>query len=180
MADMKSISPSQVIMATCSILLILVSSCTAKGSKFCKATDAGAEMALCVKLVNGAKTWEQALISVVQAIDVEAKRDKPLFDSIPKHLPRQLKPVSKSSILSTCKEAHQNVLDGVQDVLGNIQSGDPMRSIDTELSATLSALSDCTDGLDEFGVDDPEIVKARDTVEKYASISLAISSLKRA
>lgn len=188
MANRKSISPSQVILllAASILLTIFINSSTAVagrgrgGNKFCKATNAGEEMALCVKLVNGATTWDAALTNTVRAIDAEVKKDQPLFDAIPKYLPQQLKPVSKNSILSTCKEAHDSVVDGVQMVLENIRNGDPQGSIDTELSATLSALSDCTDGMDEFGVNDPEIVRTRDIVQKYASISLAVSSLKKA
>lgn len=184
MGDMKSISPSQVILlvAASILLTIFMNSSTAVaggGNKFCKATDAGEEMALCVKLVKGAKTWEKALRNTVRAIAAELKKDKRFFDSIPKHLPGELEPISKDSILATCKDAHDSVVDSVNKVLENIKDGDPQGSIDTELSATLSALSDCTDGMDQFGVDDPDIVKTRDVVEKYASISLAVSSLKK-
>lgn len=184
MGDTKSISPSQVILLVAASILLTIfmnsSTAVADGNKFCEATEAGEEMALCVKLVKGAKTWEKALKNTVRAIAAELKKDKPFFDSIKKHLPGELEPISKESILATCKDAHESVVDSVNKVLENIKDGDPQGSIDTELSAALSALSDCTDGMDQFGVDDPDIVKTRDVVEKYASISLAVSSLKKA
>lgn len=169
---------SQVFLAA-SVLVILFISNGVNATDVCGATDAGPEKNLCTNLVKGAKTWNEALTNVVHTIMDEAKKSKPLIEGLPQHLPPTLLAISKDSIVKTCNEAYENVLDNLNKVLENLRTGDPMGSIDVELSATLDAFGDCTDGLNEFGVDDPSIDKARDVIQKYSSISLAITSTKR-
>ncbi|KAL3511319.1 hypothetical protein ACH5RR_030720 [Cinchona calisaya] len=170
---------SQVLFAT--MILILASNGKAKAtldSSFCAQTNAGEERVLCNTLVNGATTWNAALSNVIDGALKQVKPIKPIIDDLGKNLPSSLRQVSKDSIVETCKESYESVVDEFNGALGNIKTGDKFGSINTQLSAALSSLTECVDALGEFGVDAGELKKFQSILEKYASLSLAVSSTK--
>lgn len=173
------VSFSQMFLTT--MILILASNGKAKAgadSPFCAKTNPGPERDLCNSLVNGAKTWNAALSNVIHAALKEVEPVKPLIDGLGEKLPSSLRQISKDSIVETCQESYANVIDEFNGALQSIKNGDKKKALNFQLSAALSSLSDCTDGLGEFGVSSPDISRFQAILEKYASLSLAVSSTK--
>ncbi|KAI3467561.1 hypothetical protein Pfo_024224 [Paulownia fortunei] len=113
---------------------------------FCDTAD---NKALCTQLAKGAETWPEAMTNALKAVLEKAKAGKPIANSVGSKLPANLYPQSKESIDSTCREAYDNIMDNIKQCIGFVKS-DPYSSLNTYLSAT--SFSDCTDGLEEFGV----------------------------
>ncbi|XP_027099330.1 uncharacterized protein [Coffea arabica] len=179
MAFLSHISFSQVFLVT--TMLVLAGNGEARaiiGSPFCAETNHGVEKDLCNSLVNGARTWNEALSRVILAAIEQVKPVKPLIDGLGPKLPPSLRPISRDSIVQTCSESYGNILDEFNGALENIRTGDKTGAINSQLSAALSSLSDCTDGLEEFGIDGGDLKRFQGILEKYASLSLAVSSTK--
>ena len=142
------------------------------GGHFCSGAE---DPALCKQLTGGAKTWGAAMTNAINGVIARVNAGKSTIDVIGSKLPRNLKPVTKQSIMGTCQEDLENIIDNLQQCLEFVKN-DPSSALKFHLSAI--TLSDCTDGLEEFGLNVPEATQFADEVLSLTSALLAVSDMK--
>ncbi|KAL6580155.1 hypothetical protein OROMI_008179 [Orobanche minor] len=127
---------------------------TAAYNPFCSNSD---DLNLCAHLANGACTWAESMTNTLQSVL------------------NKVKPEKENSILRQIEAS-----GGLQAPGQGIHSRhiDPYSSLDTYLSATTS--TDCTNGLQEFGVNLPEVADFDKEILKLSSVLLTVAQLKTA
>lgn len=143
------------------------------GGSFCGGAE---DPALCKQLTGGAKTWGAAMTNAINGVSAKVNAGKRTVDVIASKLPRNLKPITKQSIIGTCHEDLDNIIDNLKQCLGYVKS-DPTSALKFHLSAI--TFSDCTDGLEEFGLDVPEATQFADEILRLTSALLAVSQNKK-
>ncbi|KAL8519120.1 hypothetical protein ACS0TY_010166 [Phlomoides rotata] len=143
------------------------------GKSFCGGAE---DPVLCNQLTGGAKTWGAAMTNAINGVLGKVNAGKKTVDIIGAKLPRNLKPISKQSITGTCHEGLENIIDNLQQCLGYVKS-DPTSALRSHLSAI--TFSDCTDGLEEFGLDVPEATQFANDVLRLASALLTVAAEKK-
>ncbi|CAI9094444.1 OLC1v1030188C1 [Oldenlandia corymbosa var. corymbosa] len=147
-------------------------------SHFCAQAAPGEEKILCNTLVNGAPTWEAAFTNVVQEYNKQVAPIKPLITNLAKTLPASLQSESKDSIAQSCNESLGLFNDSIANILKSLKTGNKLLSLDSEIAASFSGLSDCTDGLQEFNINSAQIQNIVDLARKYADISAVVAHTK--
>ncbi|KAL6562655.1 hypothetical protein OROGR_003662 [Orobanche gracilis] len=147
---------------------------TAAYNPFCSNSD---DPNLCAHLANGARTWAEAMTNTLQSVRDKVKSGKKIAYRVKSKLPADFRPQTKESIAATCRYAYDNVLYNIEQCIGFVKS-DPYSSLDTYLSA--ATFTDCTDGLQEFGVNLPEVAAFDKEILKLSSVLLAVAQLKKA
>ncbi|KAL6581384.1 hypothetical protein OROMI_007307 [Orobanche minor] len=145
---------------------------TAAYNPFCSNSD---DPNLCAHLANGARTWAEAMTNTLQSVLNKVKAGKKIAYRVKSKLPADFKPQTKDSIAATCRYAYDNVLYNIEQCIGFVKS-DPYSSLDTYLSA--ATFTDCTDGLQEFGVNLPEVADFDKEILKLSGVLLAVAQLK--
>ncbi|KAK6139211.1 hypothetical protein DH2020_027047 [Rehmannia glutinosa] len=145
---------------------------TAADNPFCATSD---DQALCGQLTNGAHTWAEAMINALNGVMDKARAGKSVAYGVGSKLPVSLKDLTRKSIDGTCRQAYDNIIDNIKQCIGFVKN-DPFSSLDTYLSAT--TFSDCTDGLQEFGVSLPEVADFDKEMLKLSSVLLAVAQKK--
>lgn len=172
MAFMKtSISFSLALLATTFVLSTSIAQ-SSTVSPFC---DNATDKALCTHLAKGAKTWAEAMTNSLKAVMEKAKAGESIVLSIRSKLPGELDPDTKESIDSTCREAYENMLINITECMGFVEN-DPYSSLTTYLSMT--SMSDCEDGLEDFDVSSPEVAEFANEMQKLSSTLLAVAQKK--
>lgn len=136
--------------------------------------DKAADKALCTQLTKGAKNWEDAMTNALNAVINKAKAAKPTVDG---QLPLGLKPITKQSIDSTCDEAYEGGISNLEECVGLV-TDDSNNSLNARLSAASTSLSDCTDALEEFGINSPSVEEFGSDIFKMNSVLLAVATQK--
>ncbi|KAL3648162.1 hypothetical protein CASFOL_009130 [Castilleja foliolosa] len=145
-------------------------------SPFCTtATTNPDDKAVCTGLVNGAKTWPEAMTNAIQAAIATGKAAKPMVDGLAAKLPRGLKPLTVESITKGCKDSLDTYVFNLQQCIGFVKN-DPFSSLEVYLGG--STFFDCKDGFDEFQISNSEVNKFYDTTVKFADILLSIYQKK--
>ncbi|KAK3028219.1 hypothetical protein RJ639_039502 [Escallonia herrerae] len=141
----------------------------AQVNPFCNtATD----KALCTSMVNGAKTQKEATVNAINFTLEKAKLMKPMVDGLTGTLPKILSLVSKDSLVQTCNENYESLIEDLVGAIEDIKTGDKFNSVPTKLSAV--GLTDCADSLKDFSVVSP-LGKLNDEINNYASSCLAVA-----
>lgn len=170
---MASTKPTTVCFSLLLLATAFFHSTTAGGaSPFCDTAD---DKALCTELTNGGTTWAEAMTNALNGVMERVKGGKSVVQGIGAKFPAELEPQSKESMDSTCREAYENIIDNIKQCLGFVKS-DPYSSLNTYLSAT--SFSDCTDGLQEFGVKLAPVDEFDDQITKLSSALLAVAQKK--
>ena len=132
--------------------------------------------AFCTSMVKGAKNPHEAAANAIAASLEVVKRTKPLVDTqaVVSLLPRTLLPASRESMVSTCRDNYQDVIDNLTGALADLKKGDK-DSLIIKLSA--SCLSDCVDGFQQFNIPSPNMKKAQEELNRYTEYSLVVSKL---
>ena len=144
---------------------------SAAGS-FCDTAD---DKVLCTQLVGGAKSWGEAMTKALNGVQQQAAAGKSVADVVAAKIPGEVKPQTKESIVSTCHWAYDNVMDNIKESIGFVKD-DTTSALRTHLSAI--SYSDCTMGIEEFGLTVPEATQFEGEVRKLASTLLAVAEKK--
>ncbi|KAL6567845.1 hypothetical protein OROGR_001513 [Orobanche gracilis] len=134
-----------------SLALFATAFSTAAFNPFCRNSD---DPNLCAHLANGARTWAEAMTNTLQSVLDKVKAGKKIAYRVKSKLPADFRLQTKESIAATCRYAYDDVLYNIEQCIGFVKS-DPYSSLDTYLSA--ATFTECTDGLQEFGVNLPEV-----------------------
>ncbi|KAL3636369.1 hypothetical protein CASFOL_020916 [Castilleja foliolosa] len=106
---------------------------------------------ICTKMVNGASSLRDATANAMISAHVLATRVRGLVPLL-KPAVAHLQPISQESIIATCTEDFDAIVDDLEVSLQALQAGD----IGTARSHLSGALrSDCKDAMKQFGVDFP-------------------------
>ncbi|KAL7091729.1 hypothetical protein ACP275_12G122400 [Erythranthe tilingii] len=149
-----------------------VLSAAAAADSFCETAD---DKTLCAQLTKGGKTWAEAMTNALNGVMDRAKTGKAIADGVGATLPADLYPQSKQSIEDTCHEAYENMIDGIKKSIGFVKS-DPYSSLKTYISST--TFSDCTGGLEEFGVNLQQVDDFANEIGKLSGTLLAVAQKK--
>ncbi|KAL8052645.1 hypothetical protein ABFX02_05G018600 [Erythranthe guttata] len=174
------ISSSLALLATTFILLSTTATAHAVESRkagnfspFCR--TAHPTRALCTQMVNGAKTWPQAMTNAILATAVKAKAAVPMAAGVAKRLPVSLFPESRVSIGSTCTEAIDNIIFDLGKCVEFVKN-DPTSALKTYLSSI--TFFDCRNALEEFEVSLPEVSRFDQEMTKLAGVLLSVLETK--
>lgn len=136
---------------------------------YCRTSD---YKQLCTRMVHGATTLDQATESaILSTLDLAKKWTPRLSSQLAPALIRLL-PISQKSILETCKENFENVLENLEEALHHLKAGDK-DSVNTKLSA--SSFSDCTDAFQESGLNNTPLSTVARLLARHVSNCLAVS-----
>lgn len=152
---------------------LLASSMILSNADFCGFAN---DHVLCAQLAKHARNWNAAMDNILKSSLDMTKKAHTITSLIEARMPAQLRPVTKESIDSTCKEAYNNVIYNLQSSIGFVKNGD-FGSLKTYLSAI--SFSECTDALNEFGTTLPEANQFEADIQKLASTLLAVADKKQ-
>lgn len=142
-------------MATAALLLLgAVQSPPAEARKFIGVNPfcrTASYRRLCTQMVNGAANWHDASVNAMKSTLELAKRIKNLVPLV-KPAIAHLAPISRDSIMETCVENFDDIVDDIEVSLQALEADD-IGTVRSHLSAAFT--TDCEDALKEFGADFP-------------------------
>ncbi|KAI3452697.1 hypothetical protein Pfo_009361 [Paulownia fortunei] len=106
---------------------------------------------ICTQMVKGAVNWHDASVNAMKTTLELAKRIKDLVPLV-KPAIDHLEPKSRDSIMKTCNEDFDGIVDDIEVSLQALEADD-IGTVRSHLSGALT--SDCADALKEFGADFP-------------------------
>ncbi|GFP97481.1 hypothetical protein PHJA_001892200 [Phtheirospermum japonicum] len=112
---------------------------------------------ICTQMVNGASSWRDASANAMISARELATRVRDLVPLL-KPAVAHLEPITQESIIKTCNDDFEGIVDDLEVSLQALQAGD-IGTVRSHLSGALR--SDCKDAMKEFGADFP--------LTKYAS-----------
>ncbi|VFQ89955.1 unnamed protein product [Cuscuta campestris] len=127
-------------------------------SQFCKTASS---KRLCTRMVGGAANLHDATANSIRATLELAEKLRAMSGTVISAATTGLPADSKDSIVKTCDESFEDVVDDLKLSLEALKAKDN-GTLMTRLSAAL--LSDCGDALDDFGVGYP----LKTTIKLYA------------
>lgn len=164
--------------AVCFSLAILAaafiaSASASAGGSFCDTAD---DKVLCAQLIGGAKTWDEAMTNALNGVLKKAAGGKSVADVVAVKLPAALKPITKESIVSSCHETYDFIMDHLKDCIGFVKD-DPTSALRYYLSDI--SYSECLEGLTQFGLPDvAEATQYTQEIAKLDSVLLAVAEKK--
>uniref|UniRef100_A0A5B7BSJ5 Pectinesterase inhibitor domain-containing protein n=1 Tax=Davidia involucrata TaxID=16924 RepID=A0A5B7BSJ5_DAVIN len=137
-------------------------------SHFCKTAD---NKELCSAMVKGATTLDQATANAISSSLAVAKHVVSTLDTL-KPAVASLLPVTRDSIISTCKSTFEDIVDELTGALKALKAKDK-NSVLVKLSA--STVTDCADSFDQFGATFP-LAKIADNLKNHVFNCAAVAN----